>query len=198
MIAFRRGLGASTDYTPIITPLATQYGIPPSLALAIAAAESGTPGQLGTGNPNAVSSSGAQGLFQVMPANDASLGISNPFDPQQNAAGGLKLLQGYYQQYGDWNLALEAYNEGPGHLNAQLTAGTTPVSAGYASGILAAAGIDSSSPSPSDSASADSLLPSFDLSTLTDLPTETGLSWTTLGAIGAGILALVIALSMRR
>jgi hypothetical protein len=98
-----------------------------------------------SGNPAAVSSAGAQGLFQIMPANDASLGISNPFDPAQNIQGGLSLLSQYYQQFGNWTQALEAYNQGPGSLNTALAAGSTPVSAGYASSILASSGVSDSS-----------------------------------------------------
>ena len=63
-----------SNYVPQVQALASQYGIPPSLAVAVMNAES-------SGNPNAVSSAGAQGLFQIMPANDASLGVTNPFDP---------------------------------------------------------------------------------------------------------------------
>ena len=185
MIAFRHGLGA-TPYDFLVSSTAATYNIPPSLALAIMQAES-------SGNPNAVSSAGAQGLFQIMPANDASLGISNPYDPQQNVSGGLSLLSQYYQQFGNWTQALEAYNEGPGALQNQITAGTTPVAEGYATSILQAAGISDTSNSANTADSS----PSWDLSTLTDLPTETGLSWTTLGMIGAGMLAFLLALSAR-
>lgn len=149
MIAWRRGMGTATPSTvTLVTNLAPTYNIPSSLALAVMNAES-------SGNPNAVSPAGAQGLFQVMPANDASLGITNPFDPTQNATGGLSLLQQYYQQYGNWTEALEAYNEGPATLNAELGAGQTPTSAGYAASILAASGLDTSNTDDS-SASGDS------------------------------------------
>lgn len=190
MIAFRRGLGATTSYDSLVTSLAAQYNVPPSLALAIMQAES-------SGNPNAVSSAGAQGLFQIMPANDASLGITNPYDPTQNASGGLNLLSQYYQQFGNWTQALEAYNEGPGALQKQIAAGTTPVSEGYATSILSSAGI-SDSTDTSTSADTASLTSSLDLSYLTDLPTETGLSWGTLAAIGGGLFVFALALAARR
>jgi hypothetical protein len=146
MLAWRRGLG--TSYTSLVSSLAPTYNVPPALALAIMNAES-------SGNPNAVSPQGAQGLFQVMPANDASLGITDPFDPTQNASGGLQLLEQYYNQYGNWTEALEAYNEGPNALNAQLAAGQTPTSAGYASSILTASGLDTSSDSTDTTDSSD-------------------------------------------
>ena len=65
-------------------------------------------------NPNAVSSVGAKGLMQVMPANYKHLGISNPFDIYQNIDGGTKLLREYLDKYnGDVEMALMAYNGGP-------------------------------------------------------------------------------------
>lgn len=191
MVTLRRGLGA-TSYDSLVTSLASQFNVPPSLALAIMNAES-------AGNPTAVSSAGAQGLFQVMPANDASLGITNPFDPTQNATGGLSLLQGYYNQYGNWTQALEAYNEGPGNLNSQISAGVTPTSQGYATSILAAAGIsDSSAAAPSmpvisdDSASqgdSTDFLGSLGLPDLSDL---SGVSW---ALIAMGVVGVVWAFS---
>ena len=65
-------------------------------------------------NPNAVSSAGAKGLMQVMPANYKSLGISNPFNIYENIDGGTKLLKQYIDKYnGDIEMALMAYNGGP-------------------------------------------------------------------------------------
>lgn len=65
-------------------------------------------------NPNAVSSVGAKGLMQIMPANYKHLGISNPFDIYQNIYGGTKLLREYLDKYnGDVEMALMAYNGGP-------------------------------------------------------------------------------------
>ena len=54
---------------------------------------------------------GATGVMQVMPANNASLGITNAKDPQQNIMGGAKLLSGYIAKYGVAN-GLAAYNSG--------------------------------------------------------------------------------------
>ena len=104
-----------------------QYGVPYSLLASVAHAESGF-------NPAATSSAGAQGLMQIMPGNDASLGVTNPFDPNQSAAAGAKFLSQLYSQYGDWNTALIAYNEGPGNLASK---GVFPSSQSYADGILA-------------------------------------------------------------
>ena len=67
-----------------------------------------------TGDVNAVSSAGAVGPAQFMPATSAGLGIANPRDPEQAYRGAAKLMADYLKQYGgDWNKALAAYNAGP-------------------------------------------------------------------------------------
>lgn len=115
------------------------YGVPLSLLTATAKAESGF-------NPGVTSSAGARGLMQIMPANDVSLGITNPFDPQQSANAGAKYLSQLYAQYGDWGTALIAYNEGPGNL---ANKGVFPSSRSYAQGILSEAGLPSDVPADS-------------------------------------------------
>ncbi|MCM1402047.1 MAG: lytic transglycosylase domain-containing protein, partial [Bacteroides sp.] len=74
-------------------------------------------------NPNAVSRAGATGLWQFMPATAKGLGmeVSSLVDERRaaressrNAARYLKQL---YNIYGDWSLAIAAYNCGPGNVN---------------------------------------------------------------------------------
>jgi soluble lytic murein transglycosylase-like protein len=89
-----------------IAAAAARYGVPSSIALAVARAESGY-------NQAAVSSAGAIGVMQLMPATAAGLGV-NPWDEDQNIAGGTQLLAQLYSRYGSWDLALAAYNAGPG------------------------------------------------------------------------------------
>jgi cell wall-associated NlpC family hydrolase len=97
-----------TAYDGMIVQAATEQGIDPALLKALVRAESGF-------NPNAVSSSGAQGLAQLMPATGRGLGVTDPFDPQQSLNAGARYLANALRQFGgDPSLALAAYNAGPG------------------------------------------------------------------------------------
>lgn len=104
----------SNNLRNMITTAAKRTGISPALLAALVEAES-------SGNPNAKSSAGAEGLTQLMPATAAGLGVRNPFDPMQNLMGGAKYLKGQLQRFGgSEKLALAAYNAGP---NAVARAG---------------------------------------------------------------------------
>ena len=100
----------SASVSQLIANAAARYGVPSQVAMEVAVQESGL-------NPNAVSSAGAQGVMQLMPATAAQLGVTDPFNPQQNVNGGVQYLSQLYAKYGSWDLALAAYNWGPGNLD---------------------------------------------------------------------------------
>jgi soluble lytic murein transglycosylase-like protein len=87
---------------------ATDLAVSPALVRAVIQAESAW-------NVRAVSAKGALGLMQLMPATATDLGVTDPFNPEQNIRGGVKYLRFLLDRYdGNFELALAAYNAGPG------------------------------------------------------------------------------------
>jgi soluble lytic murein transglycosylase-like protein len=81
-----------------------KYNLPTGLLSAVAHAESNY-------HPDAVSSAGAIGLMQLMPATAQAFGV-DPTNPAQAIDGAARLLQGELKKYGSVSLALAAYNAG--------------------------------------------------------------------------------------
>ena len=93
------------DYRQLAYQTAQKYGIDPDLFVRQIQAESAF-------RPDAVSSAGAIGLGQLMPATAKELGV-DPNDPVQNLEGAARYMKQQLDRFGDPALALAAYNAGP-------------------------------------------------------------------------------------
>ena len=93
-------------YQHIIFEAADQYRVDPAMIKAIIMAESGY-------NPYAVSTKGAVGLMQLMPATATELGVEDSLDPVHNINGGVRYFRKLMNIFeDDVLLALSAYNAG--------------------------------------------------------------------------------------
>ena len=108
---------ARPEFDPYIEDAASKFGVNSDLVRAIISVESAF-------DEFAVSSKGAQGLMQLMPATARRFGVSNPFDPAQAIMGGteyLSYLLGLF--HNNIDLAAAGYNAGE---NAVLRYGGVP------------------------------------------------------------------------
>jgi soluble lytic murein transglycosylase-like protein len=102
------GVDSSVPFAAQINAAAAKYGIDPALLAGVIKAESNF-------DPNAGSPAGAQGLTQLMPETASSLGVKDPYNPTEAIEGGARVLSEHLKAFGgDAELALAAYNAGPG------------------------------------------------------------------------------------
>ena len=94
------------SYYQMAIRMAKKYDIPKQLFFNLVTAESNW-------DPVIVSPRGAIGLAQLVPATAEELGV-DPWDALENLDGGARYLRQQYDMFGTWELALAAYNAGPG------------------------------------------------------------------------------------
>jgi transglycosylase-like protein with SLT domain len=97
-----------TPYGEIITAVSEAQGVNPLLVRALIQVESKF-------RPTARSPKGAMGLMQLMPSTVREYNVRNPFEPKANIEAGIKHLKTLIDRFGSsLELALAAYNAGPG------------------------------------------------------------------------------------
>ncbi len=114
-------LGRVDIYFPMFEHYLTLHGLPSDLKY-LSVVESAL-------DPNALSRSGAVGLWQFMPPTGKEMGlrisstIDDRKDPHKSTEAALKYLAKQYKRFGSWELALAAYNGGPGRVNRAIKRG---------------------------------------------------------------------------
>lgn len=115
-------------YYPLISAVACEAGVPVGLFDALVAQESQY-------NPQIVSPKGAVGLTQLMPGTAAYSGVFNSRDPLQNLRGGARYLREHLDEFKRVDLALAAYNAGPGRVRVNGRIPPFRETIGYVSAI---------------------------------------------------------------
>lgn len=114
-VFIQRGLGYKwsakpkpSAYDEEIILLSKQYKLDPALVKAVIHIESAF-------NSSAVSSAGARGLMQLMPATARRFGVKNSYDPLENMLGGVQYLRWLFERFnGNVRFVLAGYNAGEG------------------------------------------------------------------------------------
>lgn len=149
----------------MFTRASETYGVPVNLLKAVAKAESSF-------QPDVTSKCGAMGVMQLMPGTAKSLGVTDPYDAEQNIMGGAKYLSSMLDKYdGNTSLALAAYNAGSGAVQKYGGIPPYPETQNYVKRVLGYAGQD--------------------LGTVGTVPKRSGVSSATFSDLGLGDVSSV-------
>ena len=105
-------------FFPLFEEILAEYGMPDELKY-LSIIESGL-------RPNAISRVGAAGLWQFMPATGKAMGLNQSWyidermDPEKATRAACRYLRSLYSMFGDWEMALAAYNTGPGNVRKAI------------------------------------------------------------------------------
>jgi Transglycosylase SLT domain len=193
------GLGATTTPAQVqamITTAAAGYSVPDLASVALGVAQHESQFTATAQNP----SSSAAGVFQLVSSAQQYTGVTNPLDAQQNVNAGVSLLAQYYNTYGNWPQALQAFSDGPGTVQQGLPPSQQTL--GLEAYVQANYGVDLSGGGTAVAATGTD---TGDGTDSTDIGTGTGLdlsltdasgdvNWTTVGLIAAAA-ALAVSLS---
>lgn len=131
-VSIGRGSGGGTgQWDSLIQSAASKWGVPAELIRSVMQVES-------HGNAGATSNRGAMGLMQLLPGTARDRGASNPYDPAQNVDAGTGYLHDLLAKYGgNLQMALAAYNWGPGNLDRQGFANRPFETRNYVDSVIA-------------------------------------------------------------
>lgn len=124
--------GGAADFETHIRTASNKYMVDPALVEAIIHVESSF-------RPDAVSSSGATGLMQLMPATAGDLQVHDRYDPRQNIHGGVKYISELKKRFNNnLTLVIAAYNAGPGAVERAAGVPAIPETRRYVKKVMKA------------------------------------------------------------